>query len=53
MTEGEVKVEILEGLDNMQWAERIAEHFASIANEYSPLDTSNYLPTCQPYLLPK
>ena len=50
MNDGDVKVEILEGVDNKQGAELIAQHFASIANEYSPLDTSQlpaYLPALQ------
>ena len=49
MNEGEVKVEKLDGLDNMQGVERIAEQFASIANAYFPLDTSQlYLPALPP-----
>ena len=51
MNDGEVKVEILDGLSNQDGAEMIAQHFASIANEYSPLDTSQlpaYLPSLPP-----
>ena len=47
----EVKVEVLEGLDNQQGAELIAQHFASVANEYSPLNTSQlpaYFPAPPP-----
>ena len=51
MNDGEVKVEILDGLSNQEGAEMIAQHFASIANEYSPLDTSQ-LPAYLPSLLP-
>ena len=47
MNSGEVKVEILKGLNNKQSAQRIAEHFASVSNEYSTLDNKQ-LPTYLP-----
>ena len=51
MTQGEVKVESLSNLNNFQSAQKIAEHFASISNEYSPIDNSQlpcYLPALPP-----
>lgn len=48
---GDIKVDILDGVDNKQGAELIAQHFASVANEYSPLNTSQlpaYLPAQRP-----
>ena len=42
---GYIKVDILDGVDNKQGAELIAQHFASVANEYSHL---NYPLTFQP-----
>ena len=48
---GDVKVDILDGIDNQQGAELIAQHFASIANEYAPLNVSllpAYLPAPKP-----
>ena len=51
MNEGEVKVESLSALNNLQCAEKIAEHFAAISNEYSPVDNSQlpcYLPAPPP-----
>ena len=48
---GEVKVDILDGIDNQEGAELIAQHFASIANEYAPLDASllpAFLPAPKP-----
>ena len=38
MTDGNVKVEALEGLSNSECARIIAEHFAAISNQYSPVD---------------
>ena len=46
-SDGELKVECLQGFDNEQSAEKVAEHFSQISKEYSPLNTSElpaYLP---------
>ena len=43
----ETKVESLLNFDNKECANKIAEHFASISNEYSPVDLSQ-LPTYLP-----
>ena len=51
MNEGYIKVESLEGFTNKQSAQKIAEHFASISNEYSPVDNTQlpcYLPALPP-----
>ena len=51
MNGGEVKVESLEELSNSECAQKIAEHFARISNEYSPVDHGQlpcYLPAQQP-----
>ena len=51
MNEGEVKVECLSNLNNVQSAQKIAQHFAAISNEYSPIDTTqlpSYLPAQPP-----
>ena len=51
MNEGEVKVECLSELNNLQSAQKIAEHFAAISNEYLPIDTTqlpSYLPAQPP-----
>ena len=48
--DGELKVECLKGLNNQQSAEKVAEHFSKISQEYSPFDTSKlpaYLPAEQ------
>ena len=50
-SDGEIKVDSLDGLTDSQAAEAIACHFSSIANEYSPLDTCQlpaYLPALPP-----
>ena len=47
MNSGETNVECLEGLTNKQGAQLIANHFAAISNQYSPLDNKQlpcYLP---------
>jgi hypothetical protein len=47
----DIAVEELEGLSNQESAEVIAEHFAKISNEYSPLNFKNlpcYLPAERP-----
>ena len=49
--DGDIVVESLSGLDNVQSAQKIGEHFASISNEYEPINTSKlpcYLPAPQP-----
>ena len=51
MNDGEVYVEILEGLSNKESATKIAESFAAISNEYLPLDVSllpSFLPAPPP-----
>ena len=51
MTAGEVKVESLAQLNNKDSAEEIAKHFASISNEYSPINHAElpcYLPAPPP-----
>ena len=43
----DIIVESLTGLDNVQAAKKIGEHFARISNEYEPIDISklpSYLP---------
>ena len=47
----DVKVESLSEYDNKQCADKIAQHFAAISNEYSPIDLSQlpaYLPAPPP-----
>ena len=47
MSRGEIKVESLSHLSNKESAQKIAEHFATISNEYSPIDNLQlpcYLP---------
>ena len=51
MNTGDISVEQLEGLDNKQAAQVVAEHFASVSNEYLPLDLKQlpaYLPAPKP-----
>ena len=51
MTNGEVQVESLAGLSNLESASIIAQHFAAISNQYLPVDNrqlSCYLPAQQP-----
>ena len=51
MTAGDIHVESLNGLDNLQAVQMIAAHFAKISNEYEPIDNSQlpcYLPAQQP-----
>ena len=51
MTHGEVQVECLAGLDNVEAAQKIAKHFAAVSNEYSPVDPTQlpaYLPALPP-----
>ena len=48
---GDIIVESLSDLSNVQAAQKIAEHFASISNEYLPIDNSklpSYLPAPPP-----
>ena len=51
MNSGEVIVDELEGLSNLEGAERIAQHFSSVSNEYPPIDLAQlpaYLPATKP-----
>ena len=51
MTAGNVQVESLIGYNNLQSAQKIADHFAKISNEYEPIDVSQlpcYLPAQPP-----
>jgi hypothetical protein len=51
MNDGQVNVESLSHLSNSEAAQKIAEHFAAISNEYSPVDNSQ-LPCFLPSLPP-
>jgi hypothetical protein len=51
MSGGEVNVESLSHLSNFEAAQKIAEHFAAISSEYSPVDHSQ-LPCFLPALPP-
>ena len=47
MGRGDIQVESLQSFDNKQCAEKIAQHFSAISNEYTPVDLSqlpSYLP---------
>ena len=49
-SDGQLKVECLKGLNDQEAAEKVAQFFSNISNEYSPLDTSKlpaYLPAAQ------
>ena len=49
--DGDIIVESLSELNNLQATQKIAEHFASISNEYSPIDNTqlpSYLPALPP-----
>ena len=51
MTNGEVQVECLAGVENKEAAQMIAKHFAAVSNEYSPVDHTQlpaYLPALPP-----
>ena len=51
MSQGDVKVESLVNLDNLQAAKKIAEHFSAVSNEYLPVDLTElpcYLPAPPP-----
>ena len=51
MSGGNIQVESLSEYDDAQCAEKIAEHFSSISNEYSPVDYTTlpcYLPALPP-----
>ena len=51
MQNGDVKVDSLEHLSNSEAAQKIAEHFAEISNEYAPVDVGqlpSYLPAQPP-----
>ena len=42
MTGRDIHVEQLDGLTNQQCADKIAQHFAEVSNEYSPLDRNKF-----------
>ena len=49
--DGDIMVESLSGLNNLQAANKIGEHFSNISNEYNPIDKAKlpcYLPAPQP-----
>ena len=51
MSEGGIQVESLSEYDNAQCAQKIAERFSTISNEYSPVDNTQlpcYLPALPP-----
>jgi hypothetical protein len=51
MAAGDIQVESLIGLDNVESVQQIAAHFAKISNEYEPIDNSQlpcYLPAQPP-----
>ena len=51
MTGGDIQVQSLANLSNAQCSQKIAEHFATISQEYSPVDLNQlpcYLPAQQP-----
>ena len=48
---GDVQVESLAGLTNSESAQRIAEHYATISNEYKPIN-NEHLPSFLPAPLP-
>ena len=51
MSNGEIKVESLSDFNNKLCAEKIAKHFATISNEYNPVDRTelpSYLPAPPP-----
>ena len=51
MAAGDIQVESLAGLSNLESAKRIADHFAAISNQYDPIDISQlpcYLPALPP-----
>ena len=51
MSGGDICVESLSNLNNAECAQKIAEHFASVSNEYYPVDINQlpcYLPALQP-----
>ena len=51
MNEGEISVECLEGLSSAEGVQQIANHYATISNNYSPIDTHK-LPCYLPAPLP-
>ena len=51
MSGGDIKVDSLSNFDNVQCAQKIAEHFAAVSNEYSPVNNEQlpcYLPALPP-----
>ena len=51
-TYGKVQVQSLSGLNNSECAQKIANHFAAISNEYLPINTAQ-LPSYLPAQLPQ
>ena len=49
MTAGEIKVESLSHLSNSESAQKIAEHFAAVSNQYSPNKTAQLPFFCRPH----
>jgi hypothetical protein len=50
-SEGDIKIECLEGLDPQQQVQKVAESFAAVSNEYEPVDLNRlpaYLPSEEP-----
>ena len=48
---GDIKVDSLSNFDNAECAQKIAEHFAAVSNEYSPVNNEQlpcYLPALPP-----
>ena len=50
-SQGEIQVESLSDLNNVESAQKIAEHFSSISNEYLPINKEQ-LPSYLPVLAP-
>ena len=51
MSGGDIKVDSLSNFDNAECAQKIAEHFAAVSNEYSPVNNEQlpcYLPALPP-----
>ena len=51
MSRGDIQIESLSSFSNLQCAQKIAEHFAAISQEYSPVDVQKlpaYLPAQKP-----
>ena len=51
MSGGDIKIDSLSSFDNAECAQKIAEHFAAVSNEYSPVNNQQlpcYLPALPP-----